>query len=154
MLQGVERFIKASIIDRSHQVSSAALISTYHLFHNAPGARDVIKRWSNEVQEALQAKSGGGLTSYLTSSSQQVNAGTSNIVQYHALGLLYQLRQHDRMAVTKLVQGLGSRSGGGLMGGGPVLKSPQAICMLIRCAYRVMEEDSRLVFNCMRYQYA
>ncbi|KAI8055495.1 adaptin N terminal region-domain-containing protein [Syncephalis plumigaleata] len=132
MLQGVERFIKAAIIDRSHQVSSAALISTYHLFRNAPGARDVIKRWSNEVQEALQAKSGGGLTSYLTSSSQQVNVGTSNIVQYHALGLLYQLRQHDR---------LGSRAGGGLMGGGPVLKSPQSICMLIRCACRVMEED-------------
>ncbi|RKP08801.1 coatomer subunit gamma [Thamnocephalis sphaerospora] len=142
MLQGIERFIKASIIDRSHQVSSASVISAYHLFRTAPGARDVIKRWSNEVQEALQAKSGGGLSSYLTSSSSQINVGTSNVVQYHALGLLYQLRQHDRMAVTKLVQALGPRSGGGLMGGGPTLKSPLAICMLIRCACRVMEEDA------------
>ncbi|RKP26583.1 adaptin N terminal region-domain-containing protein, partial [Syncephalis pseudoplumigaleata] len=143
MLQGIERFIKAAIIDRSHQVSSASLVSAYHMFRNAAGARDIIKRWSNEVQEALQAKSGGGLTSYLTSGNQQLNAGTSNIVQYHALGLLYQLRQHDRMAVTKLIQGLGSRGGGGggFMSGGPVLRSPQAICMLIRCACRVMEED-------------
>jgi coatomer protein complex subunit gamma len=145
MLQGIERFIKASIIDRSHQVSSASIISAYHLFHTEPGARDAIKRWSNEVQEALQAKSGGGLTSYLTSSSNQLNAGTSNIVQYHALGLLYQLRQHDRMAVTKLVQSLGPRGGGGLLSGGPTLKSPIAICMMIRCACRVMGDDPRYV---------
>jgi coatomer subunit gamma len=56
---------------------------------------------------------------------------TASTVQYHALGLLYQIRQKDRMAVTKMVQAFGRGA----------LRSPFAQCMHIRYAVKVMEED-------------
>ncbi|KAJ3473723.1 hypothetical protein NLI96_g12856 [Meripilus lineatus] len=147
MAQGVERFFKAAIVDKNTSISSAALVSAYHLF---PSAKDVVKRWVNEAQEAVSGKSSssffGGSSSggYLgwggSSASQsgyQAIPSTSYITQYHALGLLYQIRQVDRMAVTKMIQQLG----GGKTGAGTVLKNPMALCMLIRYAAKVMEED-------------
>ena len=53
MAQGVERFFKAAIVDRNPSIASAALVSAYHLY---PHAKDVVKRWVNEVQEAVNAK--------------------------------------------------------------------------------------------------
>ncbi|KAI5124110.1 hypothetical protein M0805_000924 [Coniferiporia weirii] len=146
MAQGVERFFKAAIVDRNASISSAALVSSYHLF---PSAKDVVKRWANEAQEAVNAKSSTsflsmGASSYLGfgSSTQQNNAyqpipSTSYITQYHALGLLHLIRQQDRMAVTKMIQQLG----GGKSGAGTTLKNSMALCMLIRYAAKVMDED-------------
>ena len=152
MAQGVERFFKAAIVDRNPSISSAALVSSYHLF---PHAKDVVKRWVNEAQEAVGAKSSPSFFgtapsgSYLnfSGSSTQANSGyqpipsTSYITQYHALGLLYLIRQQDRMAVTKMIQQLG----GGKSGAGTTLKNPMALCMLIRYAAKVMEEDPKCV---------
>ncbi|KAJ6623136.1 coatomer subunit gamma [Mycena sp. CBHHK59/15] len=144
MAQGVERFFKAAIVDRNPSIASAALVSAYHLF---PHAKDVVKRWVNEAQEAVNAKpasyfggpvsggsffGGGG-----AASSAQTVPSSSNITQYHALGLLYLIRQQDRMAVTKMIQQLG----GGKSGAGTTLKNAMALCMLIRYAAKVMEED-------------
>ncbi|KAF9245682.1 coatomer subunit gamma [Melanogaster broomeanus] len=146
MAQGVERFFKAAIVDRTPSISSAALVSSYHLF---PHAKDVVKRWVNEAQEAVNAKSspslfGGSSGGYLNfGSSSSSNNGyqpipsTSCITQYHALGLLYLIRQQDRMAVTKMIQQLG----GGKSGAGTTLKNGMALCMLIRYAAKVAEED-------------
>ncbi|KAF9010306.1 Coatomer, gamma subunit [Hymenopellis radicata] len=147
MAQGVERFFKAAIVDRTPCISSAALVSSYHLF---PFAKDVVKRWVNEAQEAVNAKatasffgaSSGGYLSFGGSSSnapsgQQTVPSTSYITQYHALGLLYLIRQHDRMAVTKMIQQLG----GGKTTSSAVLKNPMALCMLIRYAAKIIEED-------------
>ncbi|KAJ2934308.1 hypothetical protein H1R20_g2752, partial [Candolleomyces eurysporus] len=149
MAQGVERFFKAAIVDRNPSISSAALVSAYHLF---PFAKDVVKRWVNEAQEAVNAKpassyfgssssGGGGYLGFGGGSSQpsgpQVIQSTSSVAQYHALGLLYLIRQQDRMAVTKMIQQLG----GGKSGGGTTLKNPMALCMLIRYAAKVIEED-------------
>ncbi|EJD03758.1 coatomer subunit gamma [Fomitiporia mediterranea MF3/22] len=148
MAQGVERFFKAAIVDRNPSISSAALVSSYHLFLSA---KDVVKRWANEAQEAVNAKSSSNLfssslggSSYLGfgSSSQQNSSyqpipSTSYITQYHALGLLYLIRQQDRMAVTKMIQQLG----GGKSGAGTTLKNAMALCMLIRYAAKVMDED-------------
>ena len=150
MAQGVERFFKAAIVDRNPSISSAALVSAYHLF---PSAKDVVKRWVNEAQEAVNAKSASsffsnsfGASSYLGfgGSSQQNNAGqpivsTSYITQYHALGLLYYIRQQDRMAVTKMIQQLG----GGKSGAGTTLKNSMALCMLIRYAAKAAEDDPK-----------
>ncbi|KAG8979177.1 coatomer subunit gamma, partial [Tulasnella sp. 427] len=114
--------------------------------------KEVIKRWVNEVQEAVNVKP---IASYFN--SPQTNSGylgfsspqpsgpqtipsTSNITQYHALGLLYQIRQQDRMAITKMIQQLG----GGKSGSGTSLKNPMALCMLIRYAVKVMEEDPNM----------
>lgn len=52
MLQAIERYMKQAIVDKSPPVSSAALVSSLHLFRTAP---EVIKRWVNEAQEALNS---------------------------------------------------------------------------------------------------
>ena len=155
MAQGVERFFKAAIVDRNPSIASAALVSAYHLY---PHAKDVVKRWVNEAQEAVNAKSsssfftsstGGGILGFGGSSGQpsgpQTISSTSYITQYHALGLLYLIRQQDRMAVTKMIQQLG----GGKSGAGTTLKNTMALCMLIRYASKVMEEDPKCVACCL-----
>jgi coatomer protein complex subunit gamma len=146
MAQGVERFFKAAIVGRNPSIASAALVSAYHLF---PHAKDVVKRWVNETQEAVNAKAagysgtvstgGGGGSSQ---SAAQTMPSSSNITQYHALGLLYLIQQQDRMAVTKMIQQLG----GGKSGADTTLKNAMALCMLIRYAAKVMEEDPKCVF--------
>jgi len=150
MAQGVERFFKAAIVDRNPSISSAALVSSYHLF---PHAKDVVRRWVNEAQEAVGAKSSPsffgtassgsylnfGTTANQSSAGYQPIPSTSYITQYHALGLLYLIRQQDRMAVTKMIQQLG----GGKSGAGTTLKNPMALCMLIRYAAKVMEDDPK-----------
>jgi len=52
MLQAIERYMKQAIVDKSSAVSSAALVSSVHLFQSAP---EMIKRWVNEAQEALNS---------------------------------------------------------------------------------------------------
>ena len=42
-------------------------------------------------------------------------------VQYHALGLLYHIRKHDRLAISKLVAKYARSS----------LRSPYAVCLLV-----------------------
>lgn len=148
MIQGVERFYKSAIVDRNTSISSAAIVSSYHLH---PIAKDVIKRWANEAQEAVNAKPGGGGLysagpgqSYFGGSQSSTQAGyqavpsSSYITQYHALGLLYVIRQQDRMAITKLIQQFG-----GTARGGSTLRSPFALCMIIRYAAKVMDEDPK-----------
>jgi coatomer protein complex subunit gamma len=51
-LQGIERYMKQAIVDRNAAVSSAALVSSLHL---TKIAGDVVKRWVNEVQEAVNS---------------------------------------------------------------------------------------------------
>eukprot|EP00026_Physarum_polycephalum_P002420 Phypoly_transcript_02426.p1 GENE.Phypoly_transcript_02426~~Phypoly_transcript_02426.p1 ORF type:complete len:876 (+),score=148.66 Phypoly_transcript_02426:67-2694(+) len=105
LLPQLERFLKQSIVDKDPHVASSALVSGIHLMKSSP---DLIKRWVNEVQEA-------------------VNKGT--MVQYHALALLHQIKQHDRLAVSKLVASLVRGS----------VRSPYASCLLIRLAADVMD---------------
>lgn len=109
MLQTIERYMKQAIVDRNPSVASAALVSSLHM---SKIAGDVVKRWVNEAQEAVNSD--------------------SVMVQYHALGLLYHIRKNDRLAVTKLVAKLTRMS----------LKSPFAVCMLIRIACKLLEEES------------
>ncbi|XP_003384949.1 PREDICTED: coatomer subunit gamma-2-like [Amphimedon queenslandica] len=111
MVQAIERYMKQAIVDRNPSVSSAALVSALHIFQR--GAVEIVKRWVNEAQEA--------------STSDHL------MVQYHAIGLLYHIRKHDRLAVTKMVTKL-SRSG---------LRSPFGYCLLIRIACKVLEREER-----------
>ncbi|KAJ7025599.1 adaptin N terminal region-domain-containing protein [Mycena alexandri] len=132
MAQGVERFFKAAIVGRNPSIASAALVSAYHLF---PHAKDVVKRWSGSYFGATVT--GGSFFGGGSQSAAQTVPSSSNITQYHALGQLYLIRQQDRMAVTKMIQQLG----GGKSGAGTTLKNAMALCMLIRYAAKVMEED-------------
>lgn len=135
MIVGVERFFKSAIVDRTSSISSAALVSAYHLH---PVAKDVIKRWANEAQEAIHTKA-PAINYALQSQGGFVPVqSTSSITQYHALGLLYIIRRNDRMAITKMIQQLqpkGQPTG--------VLRSSYANCMLIRYAAKVVEEDPK-----------
>jgi coatomer protein complex subunit gamma len=111
MMQSIERYMKQAIVDRNPAVSSAALVSSLHLCRKGSG--DIVKRWVNEVQEAL--------------SSDNV------MVQYHAMGLLYHIRKHDRLAVSKMVTKLTRSS----------MRSAHGYCLLIRIACQVMEDEER-----------
>ena len=129
MLQAIERYMKQAIVDRNSAVASAALVSSLHLSKTGGGA-EVVKRWVNEVQEAI--------------SSDNV------MVQYHALGLLYHIRKTDRLAITKLLAKLTKMS----------LKSPYAVILLIRIACKMIEEEDSdssspyfdFVESCLRHK--
>ncbi|KIW22652.1 uncharacterized protein PV07_10929 [Cladophialophora immunda] len=133
-VQGIERLIKTAIVDKSPAVSSAALVSSYHLL---PIARDVVRRWQSETQEAASAyKPSGGFLSFGGSSQHSLAAANTNYMnQYHAIGLLYQMRSHDRMALVKMVQQYGAAG---------AVKSPAGVMMLVRLAARLAEEDPSL----------
>ena len=107
MLQSIERFLKQAIVDRNPSVASAALVSSHHLFNKN---KEVVKRWINEVQEASNSR---GLAT-----------------QYHAIGLMYLIKQHDRMAVIKMIQNYSSG-----------LRSPYAYCMLVRYIAKILDEE-------------
>jgi coatomer subunit gamma len=132
-VQGMERLIKTAIVDKSPAVSSAALVSSYHLL---PMAKDVVRRWQSETQEAAaSSKSGGGFLSFGGSSQTLAASNTNYMNQYHAIGLLYQMRSHDRMALVKMVQQYGAAG---------AVKSPAGVMMLVRLAAKLAEEDSTL----------
>ncbi|KAF2898387.1 hypothetical protein ILUMI_07790 [Ignelater luminosus] len=127
MLQAIERYMKQAIVDKNPAVSSAALVSSLHM---TKMASDVIKRWVNEAQEAVNSE--------------------NIMVQFHALGVLYHIRKSDRLAVTKLVARLTRMS----------LKSPYAVCMLVRIAAKLLEEEEtgndsplfEFIESCLRHK--
>jgi coatomer protein complex subunit gamma len=117
MLQGIERFMKQALVEKQPSVASAALVSSLKYFHLN---KEVVKRWVNEVQEALNSK--------------------GNTTQYHALGLIYMIKQNDRMAIIKLIQSLAKGN----------IRSPYSHCMLIRIIVKIMEDeepDHRSMFD-------
>lgn len=134
-VQAIERLIKTAIVDKNPSVSSAALVSSIHLL---PIARDVVKRWQSETQEAASSsKSSGGFSlGFSTSGSQHsLQPNTNFMTQYHAIGLLYQMRSHDRMALVKMVQQLGQAG---------VVKSPAGTILLVRLAAKLIDDDISL----------
>ncbi|KAI0391697.1 adaptin N terminal region-domain-containing protein [Xylariaceae sp. FL0594] len=132
-VQSIERVMKTAIVDKNPSVSSAALVSSYHLL---PIAKDVVRRWQSETQEAAAStKSSGGFSLGFSSSSGSLPVNNSTMTQYHAIGLLYQMRSHDRMALVKMVQQFGAAG---------AVKSPAAIVMLVRLAAQLAEEDQSL----------
>jgi len=72
---------------------------------------EIVRRWVNEVMQAVQDKN-------------------AQMVQYHALALLHSIKSNDRLAVSKLVSQLTKQQ----------LKSPLAMCLLIRYAVNVIQE--------------
>jgi len=108
LLTQIERYLKQAIVDKNPVVASAALVSGIYLLQTSP---EVVKRWSNEVQEAVQSRSA--------------------LVQFHGLALLHQIRQNDRLAVSKLVTSLTRGS----------VRSPLAQCLLIRYTSQVIRES-------------
>lgn len=109
MVQQIERYLKQEIVDKNPVVASAALVSGQQLIMHNKG--DVVRRWVNEVTQALDHK--------------------SPMVQYHALALLYLIKQHDRLAVSKLVQSMCQQGA----------RSPMATVLLVRYVARILSEE-------------
>jgi coatomer protein complex subunit gamma len=134
-VQAIERNIKTAIVDKTPSVSSAALVSSYHLL---PIARDIVRRWQSETQEAASStKSSSGFSLGFGGSggAQMAAANTNFMTQYHAIGLLYQMRSHDRMALVKMVQQYSAPG---------VVKSAAARVMLVRLAAKLAEDEPSL----------
>lgn len=130
-VHATERLFKNCIVDRNPHVLSAALVALYHL---SPALKDVVRRWANEAQEALAAQKPfpeGQFQNQHLDFYLRFPLNTQ-FTQYHALGLLYVLRNHDRMALVKMLTQL---SGG-------VLKNPLALIEVIRCCGRLSEDPA------------
>ncbi|XP_068623549.1 coatomer subunit gamma-like [Battus philenor] len=98
--------------------------------HLSATVPDLVRRWVNEAQEAIMSD--------------------NTMVSYHALGVVAGARRNDRLSTVKLVTKL-SRA---------PIRSPYALCLLIRHAAKLAEEDQSdasepyLVFieSCLRHK--
>lgn len=132
-IHSAERLFKNCVVDSNQSVASAALVSSYHML---PVAKDVVKRWANETQEAVAASKSIVQSQYTAHEGGFRPPPTTNIHQYHALGLLYQFRNHDKMSLVKMVQQLVERK---------TLTSSLANVELIRFVGKLIEEDGSMV---------
>mmetsp|Transcript_5162 Transcript_5162/g.14783 ORF Transcript_5162/g.14783 Transcript_5162/m.14783 type:complete len:949 (+) Transcript_5162:103-2949(+) len=113
MLGAIERYVKQAIVDSSGQVSSSALVSAVHLFQQSPECAAVVRRWISETQEACSS--------------------SNEMVQFHAMQLLYQIKSHDRLGVSKLVQQFSTRN---------TLRSPLALVLLVRYTAKLINDEA------------
>eukprot|EP01013_Petalomonas_cantuscygni_P009869 TRINITY_DN22798_c0_g1_i1.p1 TRINITY_DN22798_c0_g1~~TRINITY_DN22798_c0_g1_i1.p1 ORF type:complete len:898 (-),score=274.92 TRINITY_DN22798_c0_g1_i1:246-2939(-) len=81
MLTPIERYLKQAIVDKSHQVATAALITGVHISVQQP---ELVRRWAQEVNEAVRKRPFQG--------------------QYHAILLISRMRRLDAMSAGKLIQ--------------------------------------------------
>lgn len=143
----IERPISTAIVDKTPAVSSAALVSSIHLF---PLSKDIVRRWVNQVSEVMTSRTVGSTIAVpVTMSHLNIRPNPTFMCQYHALGLLYLMRGNDRMGIVKMIQNYSqppkSGGGGGFFGGGstPNLRSSWALCLLVRYARQMIDEDSQ-----------
>ena len=84
MIHQIDRFVKQGIVDSDPFIVSSTLIAGHRLVNDN---LDVVKRWSNEINEALSNRH-------------------AQMAQFHALSLLYQIKRSDRLAISKVVTSL------------------------------------------------
>lgn len=125
MLSAIERYVKQAIINKSSNVSSAALVGSLHLFQQSADHATIVKRWVGEVNEAMKSP--------------------NEMVQYHATQLFYQIKSNDRLAVSKFVQkhsGIVSSSSSTSAARIKYrVRSPLAMVCLIRYASKLLQEE-------------
>jgi coatomer subunit gamma len=110
----IDRYLKTAVVDKSPFVASAALVCGLALCNNVP---DMIRRWVNEVGEALTSK--------------------NQMVQYHALSLTHELRRQDRLGLQKLICGFATGQQGGPVGSRGIATE----CLLIGFALDLILTD-------------
>lgn len=113
MLGAIERYVKQAIVDSSGQVASSALVSAVHLFQQNQECAAVVRRWISETQEACSSP--------------------NEMVQFHAMQLFYQIKAHDRLGVSKLVQQFSTRN---------TLRSPLALVLLVRYTAKLLNDEA------------
>ncbi|CEP64709.1 coatomer subunit gamma LALA0_S13e01222g [Lachancea lanzarotensis] len=124
-----ERLFKSAVVSKHPSISSAALVSSYHLL---PIAESTVKRYSNETQEAV-----GDLKTFPYHDGLSEHYPNSTyIAQYHALGLLCMLKNHDKIALMKLVQHFSS---------GSTLKNQLAQVQLVKLVGSLLSKDHQMI---------
>ena len=118
MLGAIERYVKQAIVDASGQVASSALVSASHLFSGSPECAAVVRRWISETTEATSSP--------------------SDMVQFHAMQLLYQIKSHDRLGVSKLVSQFSQRAATNQTN---ALRSPLALVLLVRYTAKLLSDE-------------
>lgn len=115
MISGIERIMKQAIGDKSTNVMSSALTTSIHLFGSN---KEAVKRWLPEVQACLNISQ------------------VKTTAQYHALGLLYMIKQNDKVALNKLVQQIQAQSTNAL-----------ATCLNLRIYGQLLSMDDSFANN-------
>ena len=80
LLGNIEKYIIQAIVSKEPMVASAALVSGLNWL---PKNRDIVSRWGSQVAAAVSTP--------------------DDMVQYHALALLYETRKNDLPAVSKII---------------------------------------------------
>lgn len=123
-VHATERLMKNGVVDKDAPVSIAALVSSYHLL---PVAKDVVKRWTNETYDSIIA------LKVFTRTEESGYFKDDYISQYHALGLFYALKSHDKMALKKVIDQFASQ-----------IKNPLATVQLLRIINELLLSDNSL----------
>lgn len=130
-----ERAMRNCIVDQDQAVCVAALACTYHLL---PVARDVVRRWANEAQDSISASKQLIRSPYAAYEGFSISGSlpaSTYFHQYLALGLLYQLKNHDRIALLKLIQQLTARG---------ALQNSFAVVQLVRFVSVMIAANAQL----------
>lgn len=114
ILGSIERYVKQALVDSSPLVSSSALVSAAHLYNSSPESASIVKRWITETTEATQSP--------------------NEMVQFHAMQLLYQIKSHDRLGISKLVSQFSTRN---------TLRSPLALVLLVRYTAKLLSDEAK-----------
>jgi len=143
MLTQIERYVKQAVVDRDDQVAAAALMSADQMAQNDPAKRRIVRFVS--FSSTFYIFSDAHLyifisvLTFLCGSNwlpeiQNALSGVSRLqsVQYNALLVLYHVKQHDRLAVSKLVAQLSQQTS---------LTSPLTVCLLVRYTARILHDD-------------
>lgn len=135
-IHAAERLFKNCIVDSNQSISSSAMVSSYHLL---PIAKDIVKRWVSEVQESINVNKSFVSSQYTL--HDEYNGyykipHSTFIYQYHALSLIYQFRNSDKMSLIKLIQQLNERK---------TLTNSLAQVQMIRFVEKLILDDSSLI---------
>ena len=126
-----ERLLKSAVVSKNPSISSAALCTSYNLL---PISDVTIKRFANETQEAIV-----DLKQFvLLDEASEFYPTSTFTTQYHALGLIYQLKRNDKMALLKLVNQFSS---------GNALKNQFAMVQLVKIVDDLIHRDTQLISN-------
>lgn len=123
-----ERLLKSAVVNKHPSISSAALTSSYHLL---PIAEATAKRFVNETQEAVMDLKPFPHRNVIG----DYYPNSTFITQYHALGLLYQLKKSDKMALLKLIRQFSDNN---------TLKSQLAKVGLVKLVNELVNRDPQI----------
>lgn len=127
-----ERLLKSAIVNKHPSISSAALCTAYNLL---PISEATVKRLTNEAQEAIVNLKQFPHSNSSSSDGNEFYPNSTFITQYHALGLIYQLRKNDKMSLLKLVKQFAESN---------TLKNQMAKVQLVKLVNDLIYRDSQL----------